>query len=93
MRATRRGVALAKAMSESLRFTVIYEDAGDGWTMARIAEVSEIITQGATVEEARRMVQSALRDWLEFYVRDQSGGAVEVPPGARKELLELTIAA
>jgi len=81
-------------MSESLRFTVIYEDAGDGWTMARIAEVPEVITQGATVEEARRMVQSALRDWLEFYVRDQAGGrAVEAPPGARKELLELTIAA
>src|SRR5215217_3098980 len=83
----RRGVALA-TMSESLRFTVIYEDAGDGWTMARIAEVPEIITQGATVEEARRMVQSALRDWLEFYVRDQAGGkAVEVPPGGRKALL------
>jgi predicted RNase H-like HicB family nuclease len=85
---------LARAMSESLRFTVIYEDAGDGWTMARIAEVPEIITQGATVEEARSMVQSALRDWLEFYVRDQAGGkALEVPPGARKESLELTIAA
>jgi hypothetical protein len=39
------------------------------------------------------MVRSALRDWLEFYVRDQAGGAVEVPPGARKESLELTSAA
>ena len=85
-------MALAEAMSESLRFTVIYADAGDGWTMARIAEVPEVITQDATVE-ARAMVQSALRDWLEFYVRDQAGGAVEVPPGARRESRELTFAA
>jgi predicted RNase H-like HicB family nuclease len=49
-------------MSESLRFTAIYEDAGDGWVMARIVELPEVITQGASEEEAREMVQSALRD-------------------------------
>jgi predicted RNase H-like HicB family nuclease len=81
------------AMSESLRFTAIYEDAGDGWVMARIAELPEVITQGASEEEAREMVQSALRDWLEFYVQSEAGGTVEVPPGARSEPLELTIAA
>jgi hypothetical protein len=46
----------------SLRFTAIYEDAGDGWVMARIVELPEVITQGASEEEAREMVQSALRD-------------------------------
>jgi predicted RNase H-like HicB family nuclease len=82
------------AMSESLRFTAIYEDAGDGWgVMARIAKLPEVITQGASEEEARQMVQSALRDWLEFYVSSEAGGTVEVPPGARSEPLELTIAA
>jgi predicted RNase H-like HicB family nuclease len=79
-------------MSESLRFTVIYEDAGDGWTMARIAEVPEVITQGATEAEARSMVESALRDWLEFYVQKRSPAA-DIPPGARSEQLEVTIAA
>lgn len=79
-------------MSESLRFTVIYEDAGDGWTVARIAEVPEVITQGATEAEARSMVESALRDWLEFYVQEHSPGAA-VPAGARSEQLEVTIAA
>jgi hypothetical protein len=44
-------------------------------------------------EEAREMVQSALRGWLEFYVQSEAGGTVEVPPGARSEPLELTIAA
>jgi predicted RNase H-like HicB family nuclease len=80
-------------MSESLRFTAIYEDAGDGWVIARVAELPEVITQGASEEEAREMVQSALRDWLEFYVRSEAGGTVEVPPGARSEPLERTIAA
>jgi predicted RNase H-like HicB family nuclease len=79
-------------MSESLRFTVIYEEAGDGWTLARIAEVPEVISQGATEAEARSMVQSALRDWLEFYVQEHSP-ELEVPPGARSEQLEVTIAA
>jgi predicted RNase H-like HicB family nuclease len=64
-------------MSESVRFTAIYEDAGDGWVMARIAELPEVITQGASEEEAREMVQTALRDWLEFYVESEAGGTVE----------------
>jgi predicted RNase H-like HicB family nuclease len=80
-------------MSESVRFTAIYEDAGDGWMMARIAELPEVITQGASEQEAREMVQSVLRDWLELYVQGEAGGTVEVPPGARSEPLELTIAA
>jgi predicted RNase H-like HicB family nuclease len=80
-------------MSESVEFTVIYVDAGDGWVMARVAEVPDVITQDETVEEARGMVQSALRDWLEFYVREQAGGTVEVPPGARSEAIARTFAA
>ena len=81
------------AVTDSVSFTVIFEDAGDGWIMARVAEVPEVITQGATMDEARSMVQSALRDWLEFYVREQAGGPVDVPPGARSEAIELTFAA
>jgi hypothetical protein len=51
------------AMSESLRFTAIYEDAGDGWVMARIAELPEVITQGTSEEEARQMVQPCGIGW------------------------------
>lgn len=80
-------------MGESVKFTVIYEDGGEGWVMARIAELPEVITQGATLEEARSMVTSALRDWLEFYVQERAGEHLEVPPGARSEPIELTIAA
>jgi predicted RNase H-like HicB family nuclease len=80
-------------MANSVSFTVIFEDAGEGWVMARVAEVPEVITQGATVDEARTMVQSALRDWLQFYVQEQAGGPIDIPPGAQSEAIELTFAA
>jgi predicted RNase H-like HicB family nuclease len=80
-------------MANSVSFTVIFEDAGEGWVMARVAEVPEVITQGATVDEAPTMVQSALRDWLQFYVQEQAGGPIDIPPGARSEAIELTFAA
>ncbi|MGI8574640.1 MAG: type II toxin-antitoxin system HicB family antitoxin [Egibacteraceae bacterium] len=56
-------------MSETLRLTVVYEDAGDGWIMASIPQLPAVLTQGASIDEARAMIRSALRDWLEFYVR------------------------
>ncbi len=54
---------------------------GDGWVMARVAEVPEVITQDKTVEDARSMVRSALRDWLEFYVREQAAARSRCRPG------------
>jgi hypothetical protein len=33
-------------MDESLRFTIVYEDGGEGWTMARIVEVPGAMSQG-----------------------------------------------
>ena len=81
-------------MSETLQLTVVYEDAGDGWTMARVRELPGVMTQGATLEEAREMIRSALRDWLAFYVADQAGEGdqEQLPEGARSESLALTIA-
>lgn len=80
-------------MSETLRLTVVYEDAGDGWVMASIPELPSVLTQGATVEEARAMIRSALRDWLEFYVQDQHEDLPEPAEGARSEPLDLVIGA
>lgn len=62
-------------MSETLRLTVVYEDAGDGWVMASIAELPAVLTQGATIDEVRTMVHSARRDWL----------AIDVQHGDRPE--------
>jgi predicted RNase H-like HicB family nuclease len=80
-------------VSETLRLTAVFEDAGDGWILARVRELPEVITQGATPEEARAMLRPAVRDWLSFYVADHGGVPPdELPPGIRSEPLELTIA-
>ncbi len=47
-------------MNESLHLTIRYEDAGDGWVMAQVAEVPGAISQGKTREEARANVLDAL---------------------------------
>ncbi len=49
-------------MSEPLRLTIVYEDAGDGWIMATVPEVPGAISQGATRAEARENVTDAPRD-------------------------------
>lgn len=48
-------------MSDALRFTIHYSDAGDGWTMAQVEEVPGAISQGRTRDEARENVIDALR--------------------------------
>lgn len=80
-------------MTETVRLTVVYEDSGDGWVMASIPELPGVLTQGATLEEARSMIRSALRDWLEFSVQDQHGDLPEPAEGTRREPLDLVIGA
>jgi predicted RNase H-like HicB family nuclease len=50
------------------RLTPVFEDAGDGWFMARIAEIPAVITQGHGIEDARSMLDDALREYLAFLV-------------------------
>ena len=47
-------------MSDDLRITVRYTDAGDGWVTAQVAEVPGAISQGKTREEAKANVIEAL---------------------------------
>jgi len=47
-------------VSDEVRLTVRYEDAGDGWITAQVAEVPGAISQGKTREEARANVIDAL---------------------------------
>jgi predicted RNase H-like HicB family nuclease len=41
-------------------FSVVYEDAGDGWVYAHVPELPEVHTQGRTLEEAREMSRDAI---------------------------------
>lgn len=47
-------------MSDSLHLTIRYEDAGNGWVTAQVAEIPGAISEGATREEARANVIDAL---------------------------------
>jgi len=47
-------------MSNALHLTIRYEDAGDRWLTAQVAEVPGAISQGKTREEARANVIDAL---------------------------------
>ncbi len=79
--------------SEELKLTVVFEDAGGGWVMARVPELPGVITQGRDRDEARRMARSAVRDWLTWWLEEQ-GPRVDEPPGpdAEQEPLAVTIA-
>jgi len=52
------------AVSESLRLSIVYEDAGDGWIVASIPEVRGTHSQVRTREEARANVIDALQTML-----------------------------
>jgi predicted RNase H-like HicB family nuclease len=47
-------------MSEALHLTIRYEDAGEDWVTAQVAEVAGAISEGKTREEARANVIDAL---------------------------------
>jgi predicted RNase H-like HicB family nuclease len=75
-------------MSDPLRLTIVFEDAGDGWIMATIPEVPGAISQGHTRAEARENVIDALHGILELRFGEHA--PVEA---SDSEPLELTIAA
>ena len=76
-------------MSESLRLTIVFEDAGDGWITASVPEVPGANSQGRTRAEARENVIDALRGILEL----RFGEHAMTEPAHDSESLELTIAA
>ena len=47
-------------VAESLHLTIRYEDAGEGWVTAQVAEIPGAISEGKNREEARENVIDAL---------------------------------
>jgi predicted RNase H-like HicB family nuclease len=84
-----RGSGTVSVVSEPLRLTIVYEDAGDGWVLARIPQVRGVISQGATRDEARENVIDALREVLAV----RFGTPPEVHEATDCESVALTIAA
>lgn len=82
------GAGTVTDMSEPLKLTVIYEDAGEGWVMARVPEVPGAISQERTRAEAREAVVEAVRDLLELRLRP----AVPESTPADSDTLTVTVA-
>jgi len=76
-------------MSRTLNLTILYEDAGDGWVLARVPQVRGAVSQGETREQARDNVIDALRELLA--VRFGAPPATQDDGGS--DSLQLTIAA
>lgn len=76
-------------MSESLQFTIVFEEGDDGWIVASIPEVPGAHSQGRTRDEARANVADALRGILEL----RFGDAPKLEKGADSEPLRVVIGA
>lgn len=79
-------------VTDTLRLTVVYEDAGDGWIMASIPELPGVFSQGRDRDEARDMVRDALREMLLAWAQTGAPRPQALPPGATTEPLDLVLA-
>ena len=48
-----------------MKLTIAYEAGDDGWILARVPQLPEVISQGRSRQEAREMVLDAMRLVLE----------------------------
>jgi len=60
-------------MANDLAYTAVFEDVEGGWTQARIAEIPGVITAGQSREEARALLQDALREYLASFMEPMAG--------------------
>jgi predicted RNase H-like HicB family nuclease len=59
-------------VARELSYTAVYEEVEGGWTQARIAEIPGVITAGPTRDEAKLMLQDALREYLASFMEPSS---------------------
>ncbi|HSI97573.1 MAG TPA: type II toxin-antitoxin system HicB family antitoxin [Gaiellaceae bacterium] len=76
-------------MTESLQFTIVFEEGEEGWIVASVPEVPGAHSQGRTRDEARANGIDALRGILEL----RFGRAPEIGKGADSEPLKVVIGA
>lgn len=77
---------MATLRQDTVKLTIHYEDAGEGWILALIPEVPGAISQGRTRDEARHNVIDALQTVLT--PDDQLAGS---SASSGDELLTLTV--
>lgn len=78
--AVARLAGMVNGMLDHLDLTIVYEDGGEGWIMARIPEVPGTFSQGRTREEARENVLDALQLMLSSHEGDRQADPVNAEP-------------
>ncbi len=81
--------ATVRIVSESLQFTIVFEEGDEGWIVASVPEVPGAHSQGRNRDEARANVIDALRGILEL----RFGGTPQLSEGADSEPLKVVIGA
>jgi predicted RNase H-like HicB family nuclease len=71
------------------KLTAIYEHTDDGWWVVSVPEIPVAHSQGMTREEAREMIQDAVRLLLGARREDAEREASEAGKGAIRESLEV----
>jgi predicted RNase H-like HicB family nuclease len=71
------------------KFTAIYEHTDDGWWIVSVPEIPGAHSQGRTREEAREMIQDAVRLLLEARREDAEREASEAGKEVIRESLEV----
>jgi predicted RNase H-like HicB family nuclease len=60
-----------------LEYHAAYYEIEDGWYMAQVLDFPGVITQGKTLNSARRMLRDALREMAAWYMEE--GQALPLP--------------
>jgi len=71
------------------KLTAIYEHTDDGWWVVSVPEIPGAHSQGRTQEEAREMIQDAVRLLLEVRREDAEREASEAGKEVIRETLEV----
>ena len=71
------------------KLTAIYEHTDDGWWVVSVPEIPGAHSQGRTREEAREMIQDAVRLLLEVRREDAEREASEAGKEVIRESLEV----
>ncbi len=75
---------------ERFELTAVFEPEEDGWFHGYIAELPGVITAGPSLEEAKRLLPDALREYLLSF-QDESAPPAEDAPGVERVPLAVSV--
>ena len=75
---------------ERFELTAVFEPVEDGWVHAHIAELPGVITAAASLEEAKRLLPDALREYLLSF-QDEGAAPAADAPGVERVPLAVSV--